>query len=126
MNITTESVIKNTLFSSLEEKTKVRLAGVIKKIDDKETAYAPVKRFKGDFVAGIVGSNKAVRAATAFFPGSITEPILAAARKAGKWSQLEFVAVAVKNPKDAPNLWTVTFEKAPQQSPERVLELMGD
>lgn len=125
MKVTQESAIKNTLFSSLPEKSRVRIAGVILKIDDKETAYAPVKRFRGDIAMTVDGKN-AVRAKTAFFPSSITEPLLAAARKVSGWSQLEFVAIATKNSKDAANLWSVTFERAPGQSPERTLELLGE
>lgn len=123
MKITEESVIKNTLFSSLEEKSKVRIIGVITKIDDKETAYAPVKRFRGD-IAVAIGEN-AMRAKTAFFPSSISDAIIAGARKAGKWDQLEFVAVATKNSKESASLWSVVFDVSPQQTAPRVLELLN-
>lgn len=115
--------IKNTDFASLEAKARVRIAGVILRIDDKETAYAPVKRFRGDFAIAV--GEAVSRAKTAFFPRQISDVIVAAAQKAGKWDSLEFVAVVVKNDKEARDLYSVTFETAPRQTAPRVLELLG-
>lgn len=123
MKITEESVIKNTLFASLAEKSRVRIVAVVTKIDDKETAYAPVKRFRGDIV--VATDENAVRAKTAFFPSSISDAILSAAQKIKGWDQLEFVALATKNSKDAAQLWSLSWEVTPRQTAPRVLDLLN-
>lgn len=113
-----ESAIKNNLFAKLEDGTVARLGGLVRRVDMKETAYATALRFKGDLACQV--REEVIRARSAFFPESISAPIVNAAKKLGKWESFEFALVARK--KDG--TWDVEFAIAPRVEKSRALSLL--
>lgn len=121
---TTEiSTITNTYFAGLGDKATVRLAGVIKKIDDKETTSGTAKRFKGDIA--VKNGDDIYLARYGFFPTPIRDAILDGLKKLGKWSSAEFVLTAKKSVSETSYDWDVKFEVPPRLEMPRVVALLN-
>lgn len=119
------STINLTHFYSMPDKGKAKIAGIIKKIDDKPTPYGTAKRFKGDVV--LEGDSVNYRTKNIYFPDSVRDAILEGARKLGKWTAFEFVITVTKAQAATDNAATVysfTFNVAPRNEMPRVLALL--
>ncbi len=121
--VTETSTITNTFFASLGDKEKVRVAGVIKAISDKETASGQAKRFKGEIA--VQHKDDIYTARYGFFPTAIRDGLISAAGKLGKWSSFEFVLTGVKSsPENGSPSWSITFDIAPRIEKPRALALL--
>lgn len=121
---TTEiSTITNTYFAALGDKAKVKIAGVIKKIDDKETSSGTAKRFKGDIA--LQNGDEVFISRYGFFPTAIRDSLIDGLRKLGKWTSAEFVLTAVKTKNEEENKWTVTYSVNPRLEQPRVMSLLN-
>lgn len=118
VKITEESTIKNTTFSKIPDKTRVKIGGVVKSIDVKETSYAPVNRFKGDIAVQV--GDEVIVARNAFFPPSISSALINGAKKLEAWDTFEFSLSAIKNGA----AWDVEFATAPREEATRSLSLV--
>lgn len=118
------SRINNTFFAEAPDAAQVKIAGVLKSIEDKETPTGTAKRFKGDFA--MLGYDKQTyRAKYAFFPANIRDAILAAVSKIGKWDSVEFVFSATKSQSNQSASWSVSFSVNPRLEQPRVVALLG-
>lgn len=122
------STVTNTFLASIEAKKVIRIAGILKAIEDKETSSGTAKRFKGDFAVETEGTT--YRARYLFLPEQMKSQLISAAGKIGKWSSLEFVLVATRTEIPATEKtvavkgWDVTFEINPRIEKPRVLSLL--
>lgn len=121
--VTEISKIANTFFAEAADKTKVKFAGVLKSIEDKETPTGTAKRFKGDFAMTL--GDETYRAKYAFFPSQIRDPLCAAISKIGKWDSCEFVFTAVKTVTPTSSSWSVDFSLSPRVEQARVLAMLA-
>ncbi len=126
-NQTTKEVssVNLTHFYSMPDKGKAKIAGIIKKIDDKQTPYGTAKRFKGDIV--IEGEKENYRTKNIFLPDSVRDSVLEALKKIGKWSSFEFVVTITKNQAatdGAATTYSCVFNVAPRVELPRVLALL--
>lgn len=120
--VTEISRINNTFFAEKGDKARVKIAGIIKEIEDKETPTGTAKRFKGDFA--MVDGQDTYRAKYAFFPAAIRDALISALGKL-KWDTAEFVFTAEKTQTDKVSTWTVTFSVNPRVEQPRVLAMLG-
>lgn len=122
------STVTNTFFAAFEDKKKLRIAGIVKVIEDKQTPYAIAKRFKGDIA--LEGATVTYRAKYVFFPSDLLTALLAQVSKLGKWSSFEFVATATRDKTEnadktsKTNGWTIVFDIPPRIEKPRVLALL--
>lgn len=125
MKVTEISTITNTFYVGLKDKSKIRVAGIIKSISDKETASGTAKRFKGDLA--VESNGEVFQGRYGFFPTPIRDAILTAVSKIGKWSSFEFVLTASKTvAENGSQSWAVSFEVAPRVEMPRVLALLEE
>lgn len=126
-NTKTEEVSTITLqhFYGLPDKGKTKVAAIIKKIDDKQTPYGTAKRFRGDIV--LEGADTNYRTKNIYFPDSVRDGILDAAKKLGKWSSIELVVTITKaqaaTDKEA-TVYSYAFNVNPRIELPRVLALL--
>lgn len=118
-----QSKIANTFFAEAADKTKIKFAGILKSIEDKETPTGTAKRFKGDFA--LQNGDSTIRSKYAFFPAQIRDALSAAILKAGKWDSLEFVFVAEKTVTEKTSNWSVSFSLLPRQEQDRVITMLA-
>ena len=119
------STMTNTFFVGLKDKSKVRIAAVIKKIDDKETASGTAKRFKGELAVEYGDTVYLCR--YGFFPTPVRDAIITAAQKLGKWSSFEFVLNLTKSvAENGQGTYAVNFDVPPRIEMARVLALLED
>jgi hypothetical protein len=118
------STVTNTFFAALEDKSAVRIAGIVSSIQDKETSSGTAKRFKGDIA--VEYKETVFHSRYLFLPTHIRDAILNAVSKIGKWESFEFLLSAnkVKNEKD--NKWEIEFDISPRVEKPRVLALLED
>lgn len=126
-NPTTEEVASITLqqFYALPDKGKAKIAGIIKKIDDKPTPYGTAKRFKGDIV--LEGDKVNYRTKNIYLPDSVRDALIDAVKKIGKWSSFEFVVTITKSQAatdGAATTYSHVFNVAPRIELPRVLALL--
>ena len=121
MKIEEVGSINNSAFSGLEAKTKVRVAAVVKTIDDKETPYGTAKRFRGEVALEL--GDTVYTSRSAFFPTAIRDAILSELKKIGKWDTFEFALTAVKT---ADSSWSVSFDTLPRNQQPRAIALLED
>ncbi len=126
-NAKTEEVSTVTLvhFYNMPDKGKAKIAGIIKKIDDKPTPYGTAKRFKGDIV--IEGTDTNYRTKNIFLPDNVRDALLAEVKKIGKWTSFEFVLTVIKSQAatdGAATIYTTQFNILPRAELPRVLALL--
>lgn len=124
MKLEEVSTIKNTYFTALPDKAKLRIAGVIKSIDDKETPSGTAKRFKGDIA--VSDGVTIYQARYCFFSTQLRDAIMTTLSKVGKWESFEFVMAANKSVTDKGGNWSITFEVSPRVEMPRVLALLEE
>lgn len=125
MKVVEISTVSNTFFAALKDKNKVRVAGIIKSIDDKETSSGQAKRFKGDIAVEF--GDTVYQARYGFFPTAIRDALINGAVKLGKWKSFEFVLEGTKSvPETGGSSWSVQFTLVPRVEKARVLSLLED
>ena len=92
--ITEVSTVTNKLFNALKDKQTVKVAGIVKNIEDKQTPFAVAKRFKGAFA--LKTGNEIIKAKYLFLPNALRDLILSGATKLGKWEAFEFCIAITK------------------------------
>jgi len=122
------STVTNTFFNAVENKKVIKIAGICKAIEDKETPYAVAKRFKGDFA--LEGDTETYRAKYLFLPNKIRDSLLSGVSKLGKWTSFEFVITLtrVKELNEDKSIkaadWNIEINVAPRIEKPRVLSLL--
>ncbi len=119
------STVTLSHFYSMPDKGKAKIAGIIKKVEDKATPYGSAKRFKGDIV--IEGIDENYRTKNIFLPDSVRDALLGEVKKIGKWTSFEFVLTVTKAVPTAdkdPVVYTVQFNVNPRAELPRVLALL--
>lgn len=123
------STVTNKYFNDCENKQTVKIAGIVKSIDDKDTPYGTAKRFKGDFA--LMSGDDTYRAKYLFLPNDIRDTILSEVAKLAKWTSFEFAAILTKTIEDngegvvTKRFWSVSFTTKPQIEKARVLALLA-
>lgn len=118
------AIVNNTFFAGLDDKTEIRIAGIIAGIQDKETSSGTAKRFKGEF--GVEHKDTIYQSRYLFLPSHIRDAVIAAVSKIGKWDSAEFLLTAKKTKNDTVNKWDVVFDLAPRVEQPRVLAMLND
>ncbi len=119
------STVTLTTFNGLKDKSQIRIAAIVKKIEEKATPYGTAKRFRGDVV--VEGDSENIRAKNIFLPDTVRDAVINAAAKLGKWSSLEFVVTVIKSQKEGDKFpsYSHTFDIAPRIELPRVLSLLN-
>lgn len=149
--IENEAGIKHPFFAEIAPGESITVAGVLESVDEKETPYGAVPRYKGDFairhfkngraavapskdkdgkeipgVAAVAASVRTVRSGTVYFPVSSnigTELVSNAAKIPGGWESCEFKFSVTK---DASGKWgPLSWSVLPRVEGDRVLSLLN-